>query len=73
MDFTAMRRFTGNCSQLPNCLAKNFTKELLNIEEIVSQTEKTMKNDLVTNPDIKVILTVSPKVYIKEGYRKNIE
>ncbi|MFQ3213719.1 MAG: hypothetical protein ACJAT1_002309 [Marivirga sp.] len=59
----------ANCHKLPS---QNFTKELLNIEEIVSQTEKTMKMIQEFNPDIKVILTVSPVRHIKEGIQENM-
>lgn len=63
------KQIVANCHKLPS---QNFTKELLSIEDICSKTEETIKLIQQFNPDIKVILTVSPVRHTKEGIQENM-
>jgi hypothetical protein len=58
----------ANCHKIPQ---KEFTKKLLSVTEIkdkFSELKKTLQN---LNPDLKIILTVSPIRYIREGLPNN--
>ena len=58
----------ANCHKQP---ATIFDKKLLEVEEIV-KTYSTLINDLKTlNPDLKIIFTVSPVKYLKDGIEEN--
>lgn len=58
----------GNCHKLP---AKNFTRRLLDIEEIVTTTSEVIELFRKTNPDIKFIFTVSPIRHLRDGAHDN--
>jgi len=58
----------SNCHKLP---ASMFINELLDIDEICEQWEKLLDRLAVFNPGLKVIFTVSPVRYLKEGAHGN--
>jgi hypothetical protein len=59
----------ANCHKLP---AQNFTKELLNIEDITTPMISTLNKIKEINPAIRFIVTVSPVRHIKEGIPENM-
>lgn len=58
----------ANCHKYPN---KEFSKELLTVEHIVSEWEELLAQLYVRNPQIKIILTVSPVRYVRDGLVNN--
>src|SRR5690606_5222848 len=57
-----------NCHKLPQ---KNFTKELLSIEEISKSIENIFSKISEINPQAIIINTVSPVRHIKDGFVEN--
>jgi hypothetical protein len=62
-------KILGNCHKLNPQL---IDKKLLSVDEIVENTSLTINNIREINPNIKIILTVSPIRHWKQGYRENI-
>ena len=62
-------KILGNCHKLNPQL---IDKKLLSVDEIVENTSLTINNIREINPNIKIILTVSPIRHCKQGYRENI-
>lgn len=58
----------GNCHKLP---AKEFTRRLLGIDEIVSTTANVIERYRQANPCIKFIFTVSPIRHMRDGAHDN--
>lgn len=58
----------GNCHKLP---ADTFTRRMLSIDEIVSETSSVMEMLCKNNPGIKVIFTVSPIRHLRDGAHDN--
>jgi hypothetical protein len=58
----------ANCHKIP---AKLFRKRLLNINEIVSNWKNCIHQILQLNPNLKILLTVSPVKYLKDGIHEN--
>ena len=58
----------ANCHKLP---AKNFTKRLLDVSEIVNSFDALIKNIANINSGINVILTVSPVRHVKDTLELN--
>jgi len=58
----------ANCHKLPQ---KNFTKELLSIEEISKSLQNIFHKISEINPKAIIINTVSPVRHIKDGYVEN--
>ena len=59
----------ANCHKLPS---QNFTKEILSIEDICNKTEETLGLVREFNPDLKIIMTVSPVRHVKDGIPENM-
>lgn len=59
----------ANCHKLPS---QNFTKHLLPVAEICTDTEETIGMIKKFNPGIKVIFTVSPVRHVKDGIPENM-
>ncbi|WNB18816.1 GSCFA domain-containing protein [Marivirga arenosa] len=59
----------ANCHKLPS---QNFNKELLELDEIISEVNATLKLLKEKNPDLRIILTVSPVRHIKDGIPENM-
>lgn len=62
-------KILGNCHKLNPQL---IDKKLLSVDEIIENTSLTINNIREINPNIKIILTVSPIRHWKQGYRENI-
>lgn len=58
----------GNCHKLP---AKEFTRRLLSIDEIVDCTSQTIERYRQVNHGIKFIFTVSPIRHLRDGAHDN--
>lgn len=58
----------GNCHKQP---MQNFEKELLSIDEMVTTYQQLMNELRTWNPKLKIILTVSPVRYIRDGVVEN--
>lgn len=61
-------KVVANCHKIPN---KEFTKRLLNIEEIVIKYNNLFALLKKNNPNIKVVFTVSPVRHWKDGVVEN--
>lgn len=61
-------KIVANCHKLP---AENFLRRRLNIEEIVLCFQKLFLKLKTINPNLFIILTVSPIRHIKDGLREN--
>ncbi len=64
----ATGEFAANCHKVSQ---KEFTKHLLSITEIVSDYKLLLEELKRFNPDIKIIFTVSPVRYIRDGVAEN--
>ncbi len=67
-------RHTGSGNLVANChkiQQKEFTKELLGVQEIEQSIRSIMQMVLTLNPDINFIFTVSPVRHIKDGFAEN--
>ena len=62
-------KILGNCHKLNPQL---IDKKLLSVDEIVENISLTINNIREINPNIKIILTVSPIRHWKQGYRENL-
>ena len=62
------RQIVANCHKVPQ---KQFTKELLSVEEIQKSIENTIGLIHSINPNAKFIFTVSPVRHIKDGFVEN--
>lgn len=62
-------RILGNCHKLNPQL---IDKRLLSVEEILKDTTLIVNKIRMINPNVKIILTVSPIRHWKQGYRENL-
>ena len=58
----------ANCHKIP---MKNFTRELMSVDEITDSFHAMHRELLAANPHIKLILTVSPVRHLKDGLEGN--
>lgn len=61
-------QLVANCHKVP---AVQFKKELLTVEQVVHDFQKIRQDLIAINPNIKIILTVSPVRHIKDGAEHN--
>ena len=61
-------RAVGNCHKHPS---SEFEKRRIGVEEMVADWVELIKMVRMRNPDIGVILTVSPRRYLAEGFADN--
>ena len=61
-------RIVNNCHKLP---ATQFSRRLLTIEEIIRHYKILVDRLLALNPEVKILLTVSPVRHIKDGLTGN--
>jgi hypothetical protein len=61
-------RVVGNCHKLP---AKEFTRELLSVDEIVENTAPIIERLTAERPTAKIIFTVSPIRHLRDGAHDN--
>ncbi len=58
----------ANCHKIP---ASHFKKRLLSVSEIVNAYQDFLKELYAVNPSIKIIWSISPVKYIKDGLNQN--
>jgi hypothetical protein len=58
----------ANCHRLPQ---QQFEKKLCNLDDMLEAGQKTMDALLRFNPQLKIILTVSPVRHLREGFVEN--
>jgi hypothetical protein len=61
-------RIVANCHKQP---AAEFEKTLLSVEEIITNYSELLDKLKTFNPKLKIILTVSPVKYLKDGIEEN--
>lgn len=61
-------RVVANCHKIPSTF---FEKEMLGVEAVFASLIQTLQRVKRINPDIKIILTVSPVKHIREGLVEN--
>lgn len=61
-------QFVANCHKVPN---HQFEKKLISIEEIVSALKSIFIKIKVANPNLQIILTLSPIRHIRDGLIEN--
>ena len=59
----------GNCHKIPQ---KQFSKEMLSVEEIVASLKNICALIKSVNPKINIIFTVSPVRHLKDGFVENM-
>ena len=59
----------SNCHKVPQ---KKFLKELLSVEDVIASLENTLVLIRSVNPQIEVIITVSPVRHLKDGMVENM-
>jgi len=59
----------ANCHKVPQ---KNFSKELLSVEEVSASIERTNLLISEINPSVTIITTVSPVRHLKDGFIENM-
>lgn len=60
--------YVANCHKVPN---KEFTKELLSIDTIINDLKNAINTLTKVNSQIKIIFTISPVRYIRDGIVEN--
>lgn len=68
--FVASQNIVANCHKVPQ---KQFSKELLSVEEIVQSLENMVRLIKKENPDVAIIFTVSPVRHLKDGFIENTQ
>lgn len=63
-----LSQVVANCQKQP---VFTFDKKLLEVEEIISAYSLLIKDLKILNPDLKIIFTVSPVKYLKDGVEEN--
>lgn len=61
-------QLVANCHKIPQ---KHFIKRILSVDEIVSSIQNCIRLAKKINPDIQIILTVSPVLHLKDGMIQN--
>ena len=61
-------KVVANCQKVPQL---NFTKELLDLNDLINVYSQLVKQIVDVNPKIKIVLTVSPVRHIKDGFVEN--
>ena len=58
----------ANCHKVPS---SKFTKELSEVEAVVDSCTSAFRKILSLNPDVRIVLTVSPVRHLRDGLREN--
>ena len=61
-------RIVSNCHRIP---AQEFKYFLLNLQETIEATQKIVDTARAINPAIRIIFSISPIRYLKEGFTEN--
>ena len=64
----ATNQIVANCHKLPQ---QDFLKDLLRVDDIVSIYSKLINELRDFNPDLKIIFTISPVKYLRDGIVNN--
>lgn len=62
------QQIVANCHKLPSTL---FIKELASFEEIYTRLHQVIERLFIFNPSLKILLSVSPVRYLKDGFIEN--
>ncbi len=62
------QKIVANCHKVPNT---HFHKRLLSVNEIVNHYNKLLRQLLSVNPNLRVIWSISPVKYLKDGLHQN--
>ncbi|WP_405412974.1 GSCFA domain-containing protein [Maribacter sp. Asnod1-A12] len=65
---SASEKVVANCHKVPQA---NFTKELLNVDDVKESLERTIEMVRSVNPAAQFIFTVSPVRHLKDGFLEN--
>ncbi len=68
--FVESENIVGNCHKVPQ---KQFSKELLSVQEIVQSLERMVSLIIRANPELTIIFTVSPVRHLKDGFIENTQ
>lgn len=68
--FFTSKNIVANCHKVPQ---KQFSKELLSVEEIIQSLENMVCLMKKVNPELAIIFTVSPVRHFKDGYIENTQ
>lgn len=68
--FVASQNIVANCHKVPQ---KQFSKELLSVEEIIKCLENMVCLIRKVNPDVAIVFTVSPVRHLKDGFIENTQ
>jgi len=60
----------ANCHKVPQ---KEFSKELLSVDEVTQSLSKTIKLVKTFNPNINITFTISPVRHLKDGFIENTQ
>jgi len=63
-------KIVGNCHKIPQ---KQFSKEMLYVEEIVASLKNSCALIKNLNPKVNIIFTVSPVRHVKDGFVENMQ
>ena len=66
--FIETNSIVANCNKIPQ---KQFSKELLSVEEITVSIRNTISLIKDTNPKVNFIITISPVRHLKDGFVEN--
>ena len=61
-------RVVANCHKLP---ASNFERQILNVQDITDRYSKLFERLWSANPDLQIVLTVSPVRHLRDGAHAN--
>src|SRR5690606_15043622 len=64
----SLKTAVANCHKQPGQL---FEKRLLSVDDITSDYDALIKKIHALNPELKIIFTVSPVKYLKDGVTEN--
>ena len=68
--FMVSENIVANCHKVPQ---KQFSKELLSVEEITQSLQNIIFLIKKVNPDVAIIFTVSPVRHLKDGFIENTQ
>lgn len=66
--YHANQKTVANCHKIPQT---QFTKKRAGTNEIINALERTLNSFQQMNPNLKIILSVSPVRYLKDGFTEN--
>ena len=67
-EYSLNKMIVNNCHKLP---ASNFKRYRLEVDEIVSQLSNTFMELIKFNPNLRILITVSPIRHLKDGFHEN--